>query len=125
MADRYGYELFIAGLERADAGGGEGELLITTRREQLFQYQTRWTGSHLNPGSKPIDITFDPNEEIEIVGGVFVCTEGDNIVRFVQMRSIARGIPPLDWRITCQEIVLYLMIDPASNVFVTITPENE
>lgn len=122
--DRYNSELFLSGLERAEAGGGEGELLVMTRREQLEQYQRRW--SRLEFASSD-DITLHPDDSYDIVEGVFarrVFGEARTL-RFLQISSSTRRIPRVDWEIRCPENFLEFKIHPASNVLVTLTPLNE
>lgn len=122
--DYYNSELFLAGLERAGAEGVEGELSVTRLRGQFGQYQSRW--SRLEFASSD-DISFNPDDPYDIVGGVFACKvlEEAGTVRFLQIGSGTRGIPRVDWRIRCPEIFLGFKMDPASDVFATLTPRNE
>ena len=119
--DSYNSELFLSGLERT--GGDEGGPLITSRRGQLHGYQTRW--SRLEFASTD-DIPFDSRDSYDIVGGVFArrALKEAGIVRFLQIGSSTRGVPRLEWKLQCPEIFLGFKIDPASNVFATLTPQN-
>lgn len=122
--DRYNSELFISGLERAGAGGNVEDSLIMTHRSQLEQYQGRW--SRLEFASSD-DIPFNPGDSYDVVGGVFAwrfLKEVDT-VRFLQIGSSTRGIPRLEWEIRCPEGPMGFKIDPASNVFVTLTPQHK
>ena len=122
LEDCYNSELFFSGLERV--GGSEGDLLTMTRRRQLEQYQSRWSNLEFCSAEK---ISFDRGDLYDIVGGVFVWRDLKEIgtVCFLQLGSGARGLPRLEWRIQCPENFLGSKIDPASNVFVTLTPKNK
>lgn len=121
--DRYNSELFLSGLERAGLGGGDEDHLIMTRRGQLERYQTGW--SRLQFASSD-DIPFNPGDSYDIVGGVvsWKAQKEAGTVRFLQIGSSSRGIPRVEWKVRCQENLLGLKIDPASNVFVTLAPKN-
>lgn len=119
---RYNSELFLSGLERA--GGDEEDLLTMTRRGQLESYQSRWLRLKFASAE---DIPFDSGEPYDIVGGVLargVLKEAGTI-RFLQIASSARGVPRFEWKMRCPENFLDFKIDPASNVFVTLTPQNK
>jgi hypothetical protein len=122
--ERYNSELFVSGLERAGLGGDEEDHLIVTRREQLEQYQTRW--SRLEFASSE-DIPFNPGDTYDIAEGVIAwrVLKEAGTVRFLQIGSSSRGVPRLEWKMRCQENVLGLKIDPASNVFATLAPKNK
>lgn len=124
LADLYNSELFLSGLERSEAGGGEGGLLTMARRGQLGQYQSRW--SRLDFASSD-DIPFDPDDSYDIVGGVFARRVPKEVetIYFVRMGSSTRGIPRIDWKVRCPDIFLGFKIDPTSNVLVTLTPKNK
>ena len=46
-------------------------------------------------------------------------------VCFSQIGSSTRGVPRLEWKLRCPEIFLGFKIDPTSNIFVTLTPQNK
>lgn len=120
--DHYNSELFLSGLEKT--GGGEGDLLVATRRGQLDGYQSRWLRLEF---ASTDDIPFDSSDSYDIVGGVFAwrALKEPGTVRFLQIGSSTRGVPRLEWKLQCPEIPLGFKFDPASNVFVTLTPQNK
>ncbi|KAF9646978.1 hypothetical protein BDM02DRAFT_3117826 [Thelephora ganbajun] len=123
LMDRYNSELFLSGLERAGTGGDEGDLLIMAHRGQLERYQSRW--SRLEFASSD-DIPFNPGDSYDIVEGVIVWRVLKEVgtVRFLQIGASTRGIPRVEWKMQCPEIFLGFKIDPTSNIFVTLTPQN-
>ena len=120
--DSYNSELFLSGLERAE--GDEVGPLITNRRGQLYGYQSRWLRLEF---ASTEDIPFDSGDSYDIVGGVFVwrALREAGTVCFLQVGSSTRGVPRLEWKLQCPEIFLGFKIDPTSNVFVTLTPQNK
>ena len=120
--DSYNSELFLAGLERS--GGDEGGPPITSRRGQLYGYQSRWLRLEF---ASTNDIPFDYGDSYDIVGGVLArrVLKEAGTVYFLQIGSSTRGIPRLEWKLQCPEVFLGFKIDPASNVFVTLTPQNK
>ena len=120
--DRYNYELFISGLEHV--GGDEGDLLTAARREQLDQYQSRWLMLELAPIE---DIPLDSGDLYDIAGGMLArkVPKKAGTICFSQIASSARGVPRVGWEVRCPEHFLGFKIDPASNVFATLTPVNK
>jgi len=122
LVDLYNYELLLTGVERV--GGDEGDLLITTRREQLENYQTRWLRLEF---ASTKDIPLDPADSYDIVGGMLAwrVLKEAGTVQFLQMASNARGVPLLDWQVRCPEKFTSFKMDPASNVLATLAPVNK
>ena len=120
--DRYNSELFLSGLERV--GGDEEDLLTAARRGQLEQYQSRWLRLEFTPIE---DIPLGSGDSYDIVGGMLArkVPRKAGTVRFSQIASSARGVPRFEWEVRCPEHFLSFKIDPASNVFVTLTPVNK
>jgi hypothetical protein len=120
--DRYNSELFLSGLE--SVGGDEGDLLITARREQLEQYQSRWMKLEF---ASIEDIPLNSGDLYDIVGGMLArkVPKEPGAVCFSGIPSSARGMPRLEWEVRCPEHFLGFKIDPASNLFVTLTPVNK
>lgn len=123
LVDRYNFELFVSGLRQVGVEGNEGDLLVASRRERLEQYQGRW--SRLEFASSD-GILLNPRDSYDIVGGIFAwrVSEEAGTVRFLQVGSSTRGIPRLEWKMQCPENFLGFKMDPASNTFVTLTPQN-
>lgn len=120
--DRYNSELFLSGLERVV--GDEGDLLTATRRGQLEEYQSRWLKLEF---ASVEDIPLNPGDSYDIVEGMLArkVPKKSSTVCFSQIASSARGMPRFEWEVRCPEHFLSFKIDPASNVFVTLTPVNE
>jgi hypothetical protein len=122
LVDRYNSELFLSGLERVEED--EGDLITAARREQLDQYQSRWLRLELAPTE---DIPLNSSDLYDIVGGMLArkVPKKAGTIRFSQIGSSARGVPRFEWEVQCPEHFLNFKIDPASNVFVTLTPVNK
>ena len=120
--DCYNSELFLSGLERT--GGDEEGALVVSRRGQLDEYQSRWLRLEF---ASTDDIPFNFADSYDIVEGVFAWSvrKEAGTVRFLQLGSSTRGVPRLEWKLQCSEVFLGFKIDPASNVFVTLTPLNK
>lgn len=124
LVDRYHSELFISGLERAGAVEDAEGSLVVTRPDQLEQYRGRWSRLEFTSSD---EITLNSGDSCDVVGGVFVWRSLNELdtVRFLQIGSSTRGIPRLEWGIRCAEGPMGFKADPASNVFVTLTPQND
>lgn len=120
--DRYKAELFLSGLE--GARGDDEDALLISRRGQLDEYQSRWLRLEF---ASINDIPFNSADSYDIVGGVFAwrARKEASTVRFFQLGSTTRGVPRSEWKVKCEEVFLGFKIDPASNVFVTLTPVNK
>lgn len=114
---QYHIQLFMYGFH--DDFGGQNTASVTTRRDQLDTYWSRW--SRLEPAERTVVKLCGTLGANEFVGGVFSTVVGEQrtSLHFIRLPSISRGIMQEEWTLDdLQMPVDGYTTDPSSDVLI-------